>query len=252
MWFENDYEPKMPFKFRASLSIGGIQARWYNVKSVDRPSFEISTTTHKHLNTEVKFPTNVRWNPITITMVDMIDNEVLFALKQYYNKGFSESLILQKQDYKNNTTIEKINSFSNLLTIQQLSSDGGKSEEWVIENFHIKSFTLQQANYDTEGLSTVSMVIEYDWAFISQEDSPQLSEIPNFQLQQTEGLSATSTAFPTVVDPLYPNITPGVPFSPGSPRYNLDPALSSRSAAQRAERQRRQSRNGSLNLSDRE
>lgn len=246
MWFDNDYEPKMPFKFRASLSIGGIETRWYNIKSVDRPSFEISTVTHKHLNTEVKFPTNVKWNPINLTMVDIIDNEVLFSLKEYYNKGFEQSLILQKQNYKNNSTIEKTNSFSNLLTIQQLSSDGSKVEEWVVENFHIKSFTLQQANYDTDGLSTVSMVLEYDWAFISQEEI----DIPNFELQQVDTLSSTSAAFPTVVDPLYPNLSPGVPFVPGKRRNNIDPALSSRSAAQRAERQRRQSQDGSLNLSD--
>ena len=152
MWFENDYEPKMPFKFKASLTIGGVQTRWYNIKSVDRPSFEISTVTHKHLNTEVKFPTNVKWNPINLTMVDTIDNEILFSLKKYYKtKSSSDSesqeyLIIQKGNYKNNSTIEKTNSFSNLLTIQQLSSDGSKTEEWVVENFHIKSFTLQQAN----------------------------------------------------------------------------------------------------------
>lgn len=164
-WTDNKYEPKMPFKFQAKVTVGGIEGDWWDVKSVEKPSFEVNSDKYMLLNREIKFPTNIKWKTISITFVDNINNKLLKQLMNHYNDG-EKSLLEKNDDYMYQSTLSKEETFSNQLEIKQLDSDGKTTETWVIDRFHILDFKFTSADYASDGLSEVTFNIDYEWAYV--------------------------------------------------------------------------------------
>lgn len=180
-WTDNFFEPKFTDRFVVELRIDeDYLVKWYNVKSVDLPSFEVGTQTYKLLNREIKFPKNIVWNPIKIVLTETKENATLHHLRRHY-EGHAEDQghFLYKHDYTLDSTISKEKSFQNNMIIRQYDADGNIIDTWEIENFHIKNVDFSQANYSESNIRETSLTIEYEWAYLGlKEDGAKEPVMP--------------------------------------------------------------------------
>lgn len=190
-WTDNFYEPKFSDRFVAELMLDeDYIVNWYNIISVDVPSFKVDTESYFLLNREIKFPTNIKWNPITITIAETIDNKLLFYLRKHYGGHYDETgHWLYKHDYMLDSTVSKDRSFSNKMTLKQYRAGeptpkGEKEDEkhlletWEITNFHVSSISFSNASYKDGEIRVATLQIEYDWAYLGLNgDSAKAPEI---------------------------------------------------------------------------
>lgn len=67
-WTDNRIHPKIKSRFIVTF---GTEFNLPNVKSVDKPSVEVSTKEYRLMNHYFNYPGLVKWQPIKITFVDM-------------------------------------------------------------------------------------------------------------------------------------------------------------------------------------
>ena len=67
-WTDSRLHPKIKSRFIVSFGTGFFLP---NVKSVDKPSVEVSTKEYRLMNHYFNYPGLVKWQPIKITFVDM-------------------------------------------------------------------------------------------------------------------------------------------------------------------------------------
>jgi hypothetical protein len=158
-WKENTAEPTRKFRFKL-LGNNENGGDWYWVKSLDKPSFEVSTTQYTIINQKFEYPGILTWNDINIVMADIGDSKV----KQL--QGF-----IQANDYKTPdegiSGVKKSNfdgSDATVMTIQQLDSSGAAVEEWELFNTMIKSVNYGSLAYSDDDLVEITMIIAYDYA----------------------------------------------------------------------------------------
>lgn len=192
-WTNSGFEPKRAFRFK--VSIGGIDP--FYVKSVTKPTFTVEEGEHKFLNRSYYFPGHVTWNPVTVTMVDDINGNVMTRLSSIVGNSNYADIVgdqmnsntpyrtIQKQGFSKNTvdgTIAQINPLApvgadpldqsnggqgSFIRIEQIDSTGAiVVEQTILWNGWIKSITPSELSYDSEDLSTYEVEIRYDWAEI--------------------------------------------------------------------------------------
>lgn len=167
-WTDHDFEPKFGDRFVVDLRLDeDYIVKWYNIKSVDLPSFKVGSQTYNLLNREIKYPTNIKWNPIKISIVETIDNNLLYYLRNHYEgHQEDEGHLLYKHDYVLDSTISKDRSFSNNIIIKQYDANEKLLETWEIENFHITEINFNKASYEEGNIRQTEITFEYEWAYL--------------------------------------------------------------------------------------
>ena len=97
---KNALEPKRNYRFRLS---DGKSTGWWWAKTVDKPSFEVSTSEYQLINHKFKFPGITTWKPITITVVDIgstIDSLYNELLSMGYKSPDTEAMTGLAKDYE--------------------------------------------------------------------------------------------------------------------------------------------------------
>jgi|TARA_R100000030_G_C3254012_1_gene123645 hypothetical protein len=165
-WKENDVEPKRLFRFKIQLdtadgasTTGG--AMWWG-KSVKIPTFTSSPVEHQYLDNTYKFPGKVKWQDITITMVDPSNpdavSQVMNLLEQ---SGFK---VKDNGEYDTISKIKSTDEAISSLIITVIDADGNDIERWTVKHPMIVDSDLSTFNYDSDELREISMTIAYDWA----------------------------------------------------------------------------------------
>jgi hypothetical protein len=159
-------DPKRQFRFKVEIT--GINADtggslvWY-AKSINKPSFEISTGEHTYLNHKFYYPGGVTWNPVSMTLVDPRDPDMSATLAD----------IITQSGYSPPSTPDDLGSMSKsrsagalgTVYIAQLDGDGNEIEKWTLWNSFITKVDFGQLQYEGgEALTEISMDIAYDWA----------------------------------------------------------------------------------------
>ena len=199
-WTSHEVTPK-----RKSLFYVKISSKFFLpfVKTCSKPSANIETKEFKLVNHFIKYPGLVKWNPITITMVDMnggnkradIDTAIVLSRilthSGYYFPNVNKhtySLTGKDATGKNNlltelTTPEKekmaFGSFGPGLTkhyneansgieIFQVNANGFIREHWVLKNPIVKSLKWGDLAYDTDEPVEYTLEIDYDWAELKE------------------------------------------------------------------------------------
>jgi hypothetical protein len=158
-------DPKRQYRFIVELNNYSSAATWY-AKSVTKPSMTISDTSHSYLNHRFYYPGRVEWSPINVTLVDPVTPDAasetfgIIEAAGYSIPGGPETTP------DNLTTISKTSAVQSLggVTIRQIDSLGGDLEVWTLRNPFITSVNLGDLNYETDGLSTITLGIRYDFA----------------------------------------------------------------------------------------
>ena len=135
-WINPSFEPKRQFRFLVQLSLpdssGGEQDVQFLAKSVDRPSYSISSNEHQFFNHTFYYPGRVTWNTIDLTLVDPVS---------------------PKTD----------------ILIQEIATDRGSNEskikgEWKLLNSFFTDVNFGSHDYGSEDMVEVSVTVQYDWA----------------------------------------------------------------------------------------
>ena len=111
--------PKQKFRF---VVIFGPDFYLPNVKTITKPSFEINTKEYKLYNHNFNYPGTVKWNPITITFMDMRGSDIGAANSVVSGVSTSGDEGLFERDIATTTT-EKTLDTSDMMN-QMLNNTG--------------------------------------------------------------------------------------------------------------------------------
>jgi len=172
-WNQAALEPKRQYKFLLSFPSSANRIESYLVKRVDKPKFTVNAVQHDFLNHRFFYPGKLVWDPITITVVDIAQQNsagnmslrIMDAIKATgYEKPDSPS------NPKGRQTLSKRNSVNLGLgqaKIQTLNADGDTVDNWVLHNAFITSLEFGSLDYTVEELVEITMTFQYDYAVLS-------------------------------------------------------------------------------------
>jgi len=158
---EGGVEPLRKYRFKV---LENSKPSWW-IKTVSKPSFEISMQEYQLINHKFKYPGILTWNDIEMTIVDIKDDtngykSISFMKKiienGYYFDGSNVDGIQKKQEGYN-------------FAIQQIDSEGTQIEKWTLINPWIKSIKFGDLDYSSDELVEISLTISYDSATIEKE-----------------------------------------------------------------------------------
>ena len=155
-WTEKTVEPKRTFRWL--LYFTGMPQ--FIAKSVKKPSFQVNTTPHQFLNYEFHYPGAVKWQPISMTIVDPVNPDSTKSLYKIFAATISKEAM--------------VNALGGQIAIAQLDAEGNSNtplEKWIIKNPLITSVDFGELNYSSEEMLNITINITYDYATI--EGLPQ-------------------------------------------------------------------------------
>ena len=172
-WINPSFEPKRQFRFLVELSLpdgnGGEQNVQYLAKSVDRPSYSISSNEHQFFNHTFYYPGRVTWNSIDLTLVDPVSPN---ASQLLYN--YLQTAGVQVPTSVSNATMSTITKATAVgaktdIKILEIATDRGSNEskikgEWKLLNSFFTDVNFGNHSYDSEDMVEVSVTVQYDWA----------------------------------------------------------------------------------------
>ena len=165
-WTEADLEPKRNFRFRITKDGWGDQAVWYWAKSIDKPSFDVSSSEYQLINHKFKYPGIVTWKPIPVVVVDIKDLDG--GALGITDKLSEELLTIGYAKPDANTAMKGIAKLNKSkvanLVIEQLDADGKPLEEWTLKGAFITSVSHSKLDYTDDNITETTIEIAYDYA----------------------------------------------------------------------------------------
>lgn len=173
-WNETGLEPKRAFRWKVTLF--GDDKISFLAKKVTKPQFTIEEAEHKFLNKSYYFPGHVKWDPVTVTLVDgkegLLMSKVIAAINagnyETINTGTipeaAQGLPLDTMKTISKSKLSNATGNKGLILIEQLDVDGVVVEQWTLHNTWLKSVKPSELSYDTEDLSTYDLELRFDWA----------------------------------------------------------------------------------------
>ena len=160
--------PKRGFRFLVTLEINNTPLS-YMAKSVDKPSYTITSTPHKFFNHTFHYPGRVEWNSISLTLVDAMEPNGSEALYEYL-KEIGYVVPLEADGELINRSITKASAVgaTQIVRIQEIDGNGNTGGEWGLNNPFITEANFGQQSYDSEDLMEISITLQYDWAQYSK------------------------------------------------------------------------------------
>ena len=158
-------EPKR--QFRWILLLGGIP-QWI-IKKVNKPSFDISEAEHSYLNHTFYYPGRVKYEPISITLVDPLEPDASLTMMQLLEaSGYA---VPENQD--DLQTISKHNATFALgqPTIQQLGPSGDVADSFTLKNAWVQKVSFGELDYTSDDMIEITMDIRYDYLEFSTHGS---------------------------------------------------------------------------------
>lgn len=173
MGFWSDYGQGVPEAKRGYRWLCQINSfPQFICKSVTKPGFSISETSHKFINHTFFYPGRVEWSAVDVTLVDPGDPDmVMTLLKMVQKSGYALPSSAEKAKESTISKNKAIQALSNF-EIMQVDSEGKSIETWTLKGAWIKSFKFGDLSYDSEELINISLGIRYDWAECKTTGSP--------------------------------------------------------------------------------
>jgi len=172
-WTDTSVEPKRNYRFR--ISIGGTAEQfgsiWY-AKKADKPKFTQDATTHEYLNHQFKFPGRIKWEDVTVELVDPVTIDaaaitlgMIEASGYRVPQGSKNAADAQTMSKK-----EAVGALSSVI-IEQLDDKGNPIETWKLQNAWLVKAEFSALDYSTEEMSTITLTLAYDWASCDAKSS---------------------------------------------------------------------------------
>ena len=176
-WTSALSEPRRGHRFLLSLpnlvSGDGNQAfryEQYLAKSVTKPSYTITDTSHKFLGNTYYYPGTVEWNTVNATIVNAINpdgNKILYdaLTKSGYLKPDVQEDVFFNPAIAPGTVNKQgaVEALGNVI-IEELNGQGGIIGTWTLNNAFITTATFGDLSYEDDNLLNIDMTFRYDWA----------------------------------------------------------------------------------------
>ena len=163
-WKENTVEPKRKFRFKiifAGINATTSAAYWW-AKDVDIPNFQQTPVEHSYLDNVYKFPGKIKWQNITMTMVDPSDPDAVQIVMQLLeDSGYK---VKESNEYDTISKKKSVTQSLTILEIQVLAADGSQLETWKLNNPQLVDVNLDKLAYESDDLRNIQMTFAYDWA----------------------------------------------------------------------------------------
>ena len=156
--------------YRFYLKVRGINVAY--IREVERPSYTVSTQEYKLLNYYFKHPTELKWNPVSFTVVETFSRDAFKTIAgKVMNKlneiGWDSPNNLDatntNKQAKNFTKASLVDSLGPV-AIQSLDSRGKVLEEWKLYGAFITEVKPSNLNYGNDELTNLRIQLSYDWA----------------------------------------------------------------------------------------
>jgi len=175
------FQPKRKFRFLVTFTeLGNLT---FMVKSVNKPSYDMTPKEHNILNHVFKFPGVVKWKDVSCTFIDAVDPNVG---SKFYAALLNAGYVAPINEAALVTGVTKVSSTSVLGEVKIKQLDGGGIilpagsdpgevvgavdvtnvvDEWVLKNAFIKGITFGEGlDYTSEDLVDIKCDITYDYA----------------------------------------------------------------------------------------
>lgn len=166
-WSDPQTSPKRVYRW--VLSVAGLPT-WV-VKTAQRPSYQITKTEHNYLSWEFNFPGRVKWQPIEIELVDIVNPDTTRTiLRVLRNTGYELPL-----DPFNRRSISKAQAVAALdgPVLELLDGPGNTIEQWALGNAFLTDFSSDTLSYSEDSLLGMKCTCIYDWAtLITPQGAP--------------------------------------------------------------------------------
>ena len=170
-------DPKRAYRFLVNIASGlegeeGFpqNASWYASKA-DKPKFSITETAHKYINHTFHYPGRVEWETVTITLVDPVNPDAAAATaKILQNSGYRIPGSSATVTDGGITTVNKSDAIAAMgtVTITQIGENTNTPlEKWILKSAWIQSVNFSMLDYESDELSTIELVLRYDYAELS-------------------------------------------------------------------------------------
>lgn len=184
-------------KSRFLLKFGNVKGgNVLSAKSVSKPKVSIEAKEYRMINHFYSYPGIAKWDPITITLVDIGNFDQIFEdlddasgltstaaalwemlLASGYSTPSGDTGTSQRA--KSISSPEKAstidNSFGKTLEIHQINSNGNTIEEWILYNPIITKISWGDLDYGDDNLVEYSLDVKYDWAVFEISNSYALT-----------------------------------------------------------------------------
>lgn len=164
-WSASQVSPKRNFRFLVRIGSMPDGATWY-AKSVTKPEVTIGTSEHQFLNHTFYYPGNVKWNPVTVELVDPVSPDAAANLSRILlDSGYQPPGA--PTDVTSVSKKEAVDAVQSVV-IEQIDSEGEAIETWTLTNAFVTKVNYGgKLEYGQEGLTTMSVEFRYDWASIT-------------------------------------------------------------------------------------
>ena len=171
-------EPKRKYKFLVQL---GSYGYLYSLNSIAKPTATVQNNEYQLINHHFSYPGTVKWESITMNLVDFGDDNNMSATKLWElltNSGYSTP---SAGGGLNTLEKGKTGTQLNSIVISQIGSNqtslNGKTkidvtEQWILHNPIIEKISWGDLSYGEEGFVEYELSIKYDWPEYVEKPTP--------------------------------------------------------------------------------
>ena len=190
-WTQNKFEPIRKYRFQIQTPLSSVTPGiWWWAKTVEKPSYEVSTNEYQLINHKFKFPGVLTWNDISITIVDFVGGKKLLhaskATQLMANLGvtYSPPGSQINRDQFAKKPLHQGYSISKM-EIEQLGANGKAVEKWTLHDAFVKSVNFGTLAYADDELQEITIGLSYDFATFG--DNKSQGEDTQKQVAETPG-----------------------------------------------------------------
>lgn len=170
-------DPRRNFRFKVISTVttqdsflGGQATNgcWW-AKKVDQPQPTMTESKHSFLAHDYYWPARVKWNEVSITLVDPLDP----VNAQRAIMAAMQSVGASVPTEGNWATVGKRQANIALgdLQVQSINEAGEVISEWILKHAWVRETQFSALDYENENLMELTLKIRYDWAEFFSADT---------------------------------------------------------------------------------
>lgn len=172
---DNNDEPLRQNRWTIHFYGGPLNKFSWALKECERPSYEVSFTEHTLLTHKFKYPSLLKWKPITIKFACTIADtpqEFISSTNDAISINKLFDLLVEKGGYKRPSktdyTIYKLgfqslnNKYLGNLSIDSLNKNGDRIFSYMLEDCKLQEVNMGNLSYENEEIVEVSMTLKYN------------------------------------------------------------------------------------------
>jgi len=162
-WSDVSVEPKRQYRWMLTLQGAEEKIETYAIKTVKKPSFQVSEVPVQYVAHTFYYPGRVTWQPVEITFIDpVVPDQTSVITNMIVDGGYKipKTEAIARQSFSKSELVTAIGSPQ----IMQLDAAGGPIEQWTLNNSFFTNVDFGQLDYSSDELVINSITLRYDYA----------------------------------------------------------------------------------------